>query len=199
MDYLYEHDLIEQDLWAAALGRFVLIEGSVSIVDGNTITPVLKNPELFEVMVLKGCEESGVSIDSPAGKELRQSLGMITDMPKAIHLYIYKDGTNAWATIMPESLVAAAHDLAFKHGALVRGHWRVLGIIDAWPDLRNDPTEEEPDPKTLDELGANAIPDGLVRIAANLANISRNLLGRPRTHFGITPILIFREVSGQNS
>jgi hypothetical protein len=42
----------------------------------------------------------------------------------------------------------------------------------------------------------SALPDGLIKMSANLANVSRNLLGRPRTHFGITPLLIFREVSG---
>ncbi|TXN20031.1 hypothetical protein [Methylobacterium sp. WL9] len=197
LDYLHEHDLIEYDAWEARLGRFVIIEGPISVIDANLLTPIFLDPDLFDSLLAQACREANTDPASPEGQEFRRGMNVVSTIPKAIHLYVFKPQSYTWATLTAESLVTSAHDIAFKHGALMRGHWKVLGILDAWPDHRNEPSDDDPDPKTLDELGANILPEGLLKIAANLTNIARNVTGRPRDYFGVTPLLIFREVSGE--
>lgn len=149
LDYLSEHELIEKDLWEAKLGRFVLVSGTLSIIDTNILTTIFEDEDLQRAFCEQVCRENGHEEGSPEAIETRRNINLVGRMPKAINLFIYRDGGNAWATLSNESLVTPAHDIAFKHGAAIRGTWSVLGVLDAWPDYRADATDDDPNPQTL--------------------------------------------------
>ena len=80
-------------------------------------------------------------------------------------------------------MTTAADDLLLKHGVAVRGEWSLLGILDATPD--SEVTAEG------QSLGSESNVATLLRA---LAPIARQMLGRPPGHYGVTPLLIFREI-----
>lgn len=199
LNYLQEHDLIVTNIEEAMLGQFVLIKGSLSILDTALLGHALQDSEFFEIMHQTACKENNINPNSEAGKEAKLRLRLISKIPSSTQMFIYSTPYNFWTTLTHESLVTGTNDLSAKHGAIIRGGWNVLGILDAFPDFRSEPTEDDPDPKTLDELGVVLLSDGFIKVTANFTNLIREHLGRPRSHFGMLPILIFREVSGRGT
>jgi len=203
LDYIESGDHLETDLWEATIGSFVEIKGSISIVDLHYVQSILKNANLRRTFVEQFAKSKGLGKNSQSLKDFNNNFDLITSLPHGIQLTVYDHSDDeslvqAWSTISHESLTATAADLMLKHGVVLRGHsWRVIGILDALPDFRI-PSAEDPEPKTLDEIAVDMIPNDFVKIAANLAAVARDLIGRPRTMFGVTPILIFREVKKGN-
>ena len=92
------------------------------------------------------------------------------------------------------ALSIAAEDLFLKHGVAISGEWAMFGIVDALPGGYGEldgqlaiMTDINPD---------NPGGELLAKIAAATVPFAKMFLGRPETSFGMTPILIFREVSG---
>jgi hypothetical protein len=87
-------------------------------------------------------------------------------------------------------VVGDASDLIIKHGAKVDGRWNVIGILDASIDTEpQQQTTPIPDVQSTDNLPA---------MAKRMAPWIRRNLGRPYGAFGMTPLMIFREVTGQS-
>lgn len=197
LNYLQEHDLIERNISLANLGQFVLVEGSLSILDTSILAHAFSDAELFDAFYETACADAKVDPASERGLNVKRELRLISKMPSSTQMFFYGADNNAWATLTHESLVTSTHDISAKHGAVVRGRWNALGVLDAFPDFPDIPSDNDPNPKTLDEMGALVLSDGLLKVTANFTNMIRNLLGRPRSHYGITPLLIFREVSSR--
>lgn len=116
-------------------------------------------------------------------------------MPHAIQAHLLlDDGNTVWFTLSQDSLVGQSSDLMLKHGSYVPGQWAVVGVLDAMP--QNKPKEGEK------PLGLNDAEQAVVKLAetqigsltARLSPVARRLLGRPDHTFGVTPLLIFRDV-----
>lgn len=65
LDYLTEHDLIENDLWESRLGRFVLVTGSISIIDTSILTTLFEDDDLKIAFIDQMCAEGGHEPGSP--------------------------------------------------------------------------------------------------------------------------------------
>ena len=70
------------------------------------------------------------------------------------------------------------------HGSEVQGVWNLLGILDALPSPIPPQILVPPSP----------IPVNFATSIKNFANMGRTLLGRTPEAYGITPLLVFREV-----
>ena len=119
---------------------------------------------------------------------------LLTVLPHLIQVQLFGANFSAWCTLAEASLVGPSSDVVLKHGAYVQGEWSLLGILDADPDVTPEQAEGGTPNQSIDDLVADMIPSGIGKMTAQLAPITRNLLGRPRTSFGVTPLLIFREV-----
>jgi len=110
-------------------------------------------------------------------------------MPHTVQATIRGKDWTVWSSLREDSLVIPGSDLLLKHGVAVAGSWNMLGVLDAVPD--------EGEENTINQILA-AISLGAIggQIVGQLAPAVRQLLGRPATAFGMTPLLIFREVSG---
>lgn len=179
LDYLSEQDLLQRDIWEARIGQFVLASGTLVILD----LAMLKNAWDKPVIKRKIQQQE---------ENAQFLLELLSIMPHSLQASRFGENFGVWCSLPEESLVGQSSDLVLKHGALVPGNWSMLGIVDATPD----PKPGEGEGENMDDVVAREAGSMVGTFAAQLAPMTRDLLGRPRTSFGITPLLIFRQVSG---
>ena len=83
-----------------------------------------------------------------------------------------------------EGLTGVASDLSLMHGTEIPGVWNLLGISDALPS---------PIPSQI-MIAPSATPTHFEPSIKNFANMGRKLLGRTAEAYGMTALLLFREV-----
>jgi hypothetical protein len=71
-----------------------------------------------------------------------------------------------------------------KYGGPVSGRWKLLYILDAWPDGGEPPNTEI--------WSGGQMIDGMLTAMHGL----KTIMGRPRNWVGITPLMIFRSAEG---
>lgn len=99
-----------------------------------------------------------------------------------------ESGETVWATLVSESLVLNAGDLYLKHGVALDGRWRVFGVLDALPQSSNaDPLKD----KVVEQFGET--PFGTM--AAAMLPLIQSGFARPPSAWGVTPIMIYRELA----
>ena len=116
-------------------------------------------------------------------------IDILSIMPHAIHARIIPPDNvlSSWEILEEQYIVGQASDLTLKHGVIVPGEWVMPGILDAFP---GEHTNEETI-NALAELAGSFIGEAATR----LAPATRQALGRPAWAHGVTPLLIFREIS----
>jgi hypothetical protein len=191
LDFLTQKDLISRDLGKSRIGKFVLSTGTLRVFDGQIAKNIFDSATIMQLA-------SGM-IPGPmqqAHAQGTESLRMLTPVIQAT----VNDRTNTvWMTLSPDSMITTPHDLALKHDIEIAGEWSVLGIVDALPD--KDPL---PVPTVIPPNDPAAMNAALASYNTNMAGFmalmnaiqARSFMGRPMGAFGITPLLIFREVSG---
>jgi hypothetical protein len=99
---------------------------------------------------------------------------------------VFQSGKNRlWSTLDPNYLSGGSADLNLKHGLRVAGVWHMLGTLDCQPGSGDD----VPDGR-LCGGGDNIFSDSIVSMWREF----RLVFGRPADCFGITPIVIMREI-----
>ena len=199
LDYLEQHNLLERDLTKARLGQLVLASGGLTITDLAMMQSAWKLPAIQKL--LKGgaadlqasrqqrraAARSSTSNDTASQVDLIVEL--LSIMPHSVQARIHDANGEVWCSLSQTSMVGLPSDLMLKHGVAVPGNWNIVGILDALPGAATD-TEET----------ATITPERPISMIAtlvtSLAPIVRAFLGRPDEAFGVTPLLIFRKVSG---
>ena len=192
LDFIYEKEMIHK-ISEASLGSFVLVSGDLTIIDMSLYKHILANPVLKKRLVE---EDELIPTPSRAQRRARNSepamtpkaLGMelMPIFPLTAQATINSGDELTWATLAPSCMTVQAGDLLLQHGVKIPGSWHMLAILDSKPEAEL----EEGDP----------VDSRLLPIASALAGLiptMRQLLGRPSTSYGVTPLLIFRDVSGQ--
>lgn len=118
---------------------------------------------------------------SPATDAVKFGLEVLKHVPHLLHLILLApDGFRFWAAAQPEYLTINSEDLVMKYGAVIDGIWTVVGRVDGR-------IGDTPEP-----LKVNPLVDGVVTAMAGL----RELIGRPKDHWGLTPIAIYAPLQG---
>jgi hypothetical protein len=204
LDYLSERELIQRDITGARIGQFLLVKGRLAITDLAMVRrsmelPAIKkmmNPQQPDARNRRERRAAQAAGDAPDMNLQDMVMEMLTILPHTVQGRVYThDGHAIWSTLDRSSLVVAVEDLFLKHGVAIGGEWAMLGIVDALPGNYGDLDGElsimtEIDP---DEPGSEL----LARISASIVPLSKLFLGRPDASHGVTPLLIFREVSGE--
>jgi hypothetical protein len=112
-------------------------------------------------------------------------------LPHTIQASLADQNGSAWCTLREESLVVSATDVLLKHGVSIPGSWKLLGVLDAFPISQETDAEY-----AAAQLKAAKCLGTFGEMIGNLAPGIAKLLGRPPDSFGMTPLLIFREISG---
>lgn len=185
---LDELGFIHRELNNDLLGSLVLLEGRLGVLDVSLTKTFLKN---FQSNIIKERR-----LNQKNKKEIIETIKFIQDLPFSLEArLIVPDGEfdqeqkkqpahEVWMTLNRNELVGEPHDLNFKHGLYLTGQWYVLGILDALPF---DNINFDTDKTEIREM----IEQGITTM--------RELIGRPQTAFGITPIAIFRVLKKNKS
>jgi len=104
-----------------------------------------------------------------------------------MYCYLLAKDFPLWATLSEDNIVPASSSVMLKHGAQVSGIWTMVGILDAMPRENN----------LTDERRESLLPitGEIGTLAISIAQRVRNAFGKPADSGGITPLLIYREVS----
>jgi hypothetical protein len=129
-----------------------------------------------------------------AEKQIGAGLEFLRLLPHAIQSSVRTGENEVWCSLREDNLIVPASELLIKHGHVVAGDWSMVGILDAFPDEVAPSFETDPE-RFLAQATAALSLGALWEAIGAIAPIARAALGRPPTSFGMTPLLIFREVS----
>lgn len=205
LDYLAERELIVRGLADARMGQFVLVTGDFAAFDVGILREAWKLPTIKKAIL-----ESANNADekqavgnrherrkqniksSPKGSsEAEAALELIPLLPHSVQGTIRAGDTTTWFNLREDSMVISSSELLLKHGIGVAGVWSVLGILDAMPQLDQFSMEMH----AIEQLTAAASLGGIMSQLSQLAVMARLMLGRPPGSYGMTPLMVFREIS----
>jgi hypothetical protein len=207
MKYLDEGNMIEPDLSRARLGQFVRATGSLAILDLVMMQSAWKLPTV-QTLIKRGALAAATLDAATTGQNRHQRrkdastgaarpsetseadlmIDLLSMLPHAVQARLNGVSVNVWCSLRQESIVGASSDLVLKHGITVPGEWHILGILDAMPDQAGETGQDELPPAFAGSL--------VGQLAESLAPVTRKFLGRPPEAYGMTPLLIYRNVSG---
>lgn len=212
LDALETRNLIQRDIAAARIGQFVLVAGSLIIADLKMLQRVWPLPTVQKMMADSvAATAAAEQVEAtPSGNrherraagnqkkatpkgipvELQAVMDMLPHLPHSGQFHLIGEDFAAWAPASEDALVGFMSDLVLKHGAKIAGQWSMLGILDALP------YDGEQDMTALEMIRAGMTTDGIAKAALQFAPYIRMALGRPLLSYGMTPLLVFREISG---
>ena len=210
LDFLAERDMICRDLTQARIGQFVLASGLLSVMDLTLWKGLWSLPAVQEVIKagIGGlAQETSQTTAPPKNRSERRALergaqngrpkttmehqfdaamSMLGMLPHSVQARLLDtSGTTVWSSLSEENLVVSAPDLTLKHGVTVAGHWTMLGVLDALPEPNSVP----------DAAQALVAASAFGELMLHLTPAIRGLLGRPERDYGMTPLMIFREIA----
>lgn len=175
IDSLRRRNLIRDSIRGAGLGAIIESSCHFRIVDFASMD------KLWEP-ALKMAQAQNAEVISP------ETVASISEalhaVPSAIHAHFLSDHGFLWASLLPGGLTIPTSDLTLKYSGRVPGMWKVLYILDAWPD------DGEP-PDTASWSGG-AMADAILFALHGI----RTMIGRPAQWVGVTPLMIYRSVGG---
>lgn len=205
LDYLDEHQILQRSLNKARIGQIVLFTGDLAVFDLGLLRSMWSLPTVKKA-IISGASENDTPVGNRAERrrekksnngqqvnEAELAVELLSVLPHSIQAAVSTDSDSVWSTLRDECLVVPPADLFMKHGLAINGSWSVVGILDALPEDFTDELEAQ-------EHAIRQISAGLrlgamgAQMAPFLVPSVRPLLGRPAMSFGITPLLIFREV-----
>ena len=169
--------LVRESLKNAGLGSIVLTDCLLRIIDFASMDK-LWEPAL-KLAVTVGQQPQGVTAETvPTITEALKA------MPRAVHAHFLTNEAFLWSSLQPESLTIPTTDLTLKYGGVVPGSWKLLYILDAWPDTGEPPSVE----------GWSGGP--LIDAVLSAMHGLKTMIGRPQLWTGVTPLMIYRNVKG---
>jgi hypothetical protein len=182
LNKLGEQNRINRDITKASIGEIVLFTGDAYFLDIETLqktVPLLKH---FKKQLNKN--------------DYSMVMDVLKLIPPSIQ-FIFKDYSDSpkkvWMTISSSNMLITASDLMLKYGNNLNGKWSVIGLLDSKPEsLESIESLESTESISIDdrEIG-NSL--GVI------STIFKGLIGKHDSYYGITPIMIFREVNCDNT
>lgn len=198
-------NMMKRDLETAQIGDLVLASGALSIFDMSLLEKAWKLESVKKAIVSTMGEQTRSVVQgrsrserrradkqqasSDAQKDAEAGLEFMGILPHLIQATV-SDGDDAlWCILRQEGLTTPANEIFLKHGVSVSGTWRIVGIIDALPDHGSDEVS------LFNQIAAARKLGGMsAAIASHMVIPVKAALGRPKEAFGVTPMLIFRQI-----
>jgi len=201
LDEVDSRGILKHDLKAARLGDLVLVSGPIAIRDMNTLEKLWGMPTFKDFARIGANEQNTanridrrkMSRGNNTQKKSREPsnfdlfFDLVRILPHSTQITI-GEKEKAWGILKVDSLISSPSDFVLKYGGKIPGQWSIIGILDAEPEgaiLEGSLTETS----NLQDVSSN--------LMGILEPIVRQLLGRPADSFGITPLIILREI-GEN-
>jgi hypothetical protein len=216
LDEADQRNMIERDIGAAGFGNLVLASGELEVRDLRMIMQALNLPAM---KALQSTPEAP-PVDRrernerrrnrpreqnlPTQAEAQQAFGseFMGLLPHGTQAMLRSEKAQVWCGLKEDCLITSSSELFLSHGVKIPGRWNILGILDARPDA----IAEFGTPEQEYEIAKAAVPSadtGLLTIVTQgfggfidgIAPLARMMLGRSSASYGMTPLLIFREIS----
>jgi hypothetical protein len=158
------------------LGGIVLIDGFLRVIDYASMKD-LWEPGMKMAMRNLPKGQKGPNMKTSEIIDLMKAL------PRSIHAQFLTSDGFLWSSLRPSDLVIPADDLTLKHGGAISGQWKILYILDAWPDKGAPPD--------VTGWSGGELTSGVL----NAIHGIRITMGRPPGWFGVTPLMIFRAIN----
>lgn len=163
---LSEKNRINRNILKSKVGDIILFSGVVDILDISTF---------------QGLLTSGLLPMPKKDIDQKQLIGFIKLIPSTVQ-FTFKDKNEdrAWMTLPENNLLMHSSELLLKYGGSLEGEWSVIGILDSLPGEKR-----------------SVHADNRMKIS-DLSNMSKKfyeLIGKHPTHFGVTPLMIFRRIA----
>lgn len=125
----------------------------------------------------------------PQEMDSASGLRLLGSLEQPILMTLQTGTTRLWSTLEPNYLIGGSSDLTLKQGIRIAGDWHVVGILDCLP---GEPITDEAIIGRMCGDGDNVFSSTSITLWRELGLV----LGRPSECYGITPIMIMREVLG---
>jgi hypothetical protein len=207
--YLDAAGLIGRDLATARLGQFVIASGNLTVLNPATLQKIVGSTNFQQHMIKKATDAfrkqwnavpqnaklnraDKIKAEAVAVEVMeenaRMNMELLLHYPYSAQCTITGSDFSVWSTLTGEGTVGPVADLSLKHGTNVPGTWHLLGILDALPSQI---------PPQI-PLAFTGIPEHFDKAIVNYSNMGRMLLGRKPEAYGMTALLLFREVSARS-
>ena len=170
---LQELSLIQSSLENAALGSIILAPACyLRIIDYGSMK------DLWEPI------GHILSEIQPNIQNFQAMMAMVRGLPHAIHAHFLTNFGYLWSSLQPSNLNIPVNDLILKHGGTIAGAWKLLFVLDAYPDIASPPDFES--------WSAGEMTNGILGAMHGIWTA----MGRPSGWLGITPLMIYRNMTG---
>lgn len=201
-------NIINREITTAPIGGLALVTGKLVVTDLSILQEMWKSPAMKKHLIasMTQSEEtpsSGKRHDRRANRNVKSKadttqqeavLDMLPHMPHTPQMNIVTDDFAVWSAINPEFLVGNVSDLVLKHGAKVAGRWNMVGILDAKPWEEREDGDYDEILSFMEQLRLGMTTDNIWKLATELARPTREAFGRPFLSYGMTPLIVFREI-----
>lgn len=197
LDYLQEHKLLHADAHTARVGQLVLLTGSLKIINTKLVEKMMTTSA-----VAAQFKRNLQKLPKEEAEKQKLQLEVVKLFPHVTQAHFYaqhKDNrlvSASWLALDETSLVIPPEHLLLNHGSWIAGDWTTLAIKTAGLDM-GGALPEDLQKKIGEDIEAAAREQHTTVIgmmAEALAPIARSMMGRPGGYFGLTPIMIFRQI-----
>lgn len=177
---------LHRQIQHSSLGDLLLLNGELRVFDARMVhsfIPVYKALKLTENLGAKSNKEK------LALREELKELEQVEEVSKFLSVSTQIDfqeesGASVWMSVASANLTVNVADLALKYGALIAGKWRIVGFVDALPDPHSTGKDNADRNVLVNKQGM-----------ANMLMKIRKLMGRPTHCWGVTPLIIYRQIN----
>lgn len=190
LDYLHEHELLNLNVNNAKLGQFVLVKGSVVLLDLGLLRGVWEKSafqKMLESGIASGIQPMGSRRErraqstkgkSESSTEVDAIIELLSLLPHTLQLRFLSNDASFWSTLDENAVVGRASDLILKHGALIGGEWHMAGVLDAYP---YNPAYTDEDGRSIQDILAGLAETAIGQMIAYIAPAIQPVMGRPLT------------------
>jgi hypothetical protein len=190
LEYLEKRGLTRRNLRSARIGQLLLVRGRITILDMGLLKSLWKIPEAKENALKSAIMGNPGGEPNAIERSVNVFFQMVEHLPHAVQCILdIQNDLRAWALLQEDFIAGSSSDLALRYGLGIDGQWSIVGIVDALP------ADQEESQLTLKAATTAVIGNAIGGEIAQVAEIARKM-GRPADAFGLTPLLIFRDVSG---
>jgi hypothetical protein len=212
LDQANQKGMIIRDLSDARIGQLVLASGRLAMFDLGMMRNAWEVAAIRDALIQNASAQAQGAGDqvlqgshrdrqrqereqkAVLAKQMGAGLEFLKLLPHAIQCSVRTGASEIWCSLREDNLIVPASELLIKHGHVIAGDWSMVGILDAFPDDVVPSFETDPERFVAHATAALSL-GGLWEAIGAIAPIARAALGRPPTSFGMTPLLIFREVA----
>lgn len=168
------------------IGGLVLLEGRLGISDISLLK------DMADIMLKQFAEDKSKLETNPSKRKKiydqeikgnQHISDFLKQIPYSLEARLIADSDEVWMTLNRDEIIGNAYEINFKHGDFLSGNYYVLGVLDAIPNDNYSNSQHQNELKTAVSIMLQEL---------------KNVMGRPNSCYGVTPVAIFRVIKPNN-